>query len=180
MVCPSSQHVWPQMGELLLWGIAYPVWFHFAECDTIKTHLSKKELLFKSFSGCWTALWPDLALWQYWASVWKTAQFVTQMLYRFWRGSETTQGNKLKKLHTVQDKIVSLSLKRMDHGKRFCNFVQQIHSKEGVQPGVWLYSPACTTMTKVFTWQGELLSLPGETFCLLVQSLLLNYQDLCS
>lgn len=68
-VCPSSQHVWPQMGDLLLGWTIYPVWFTFVECDNLKTCLSEEELPFKSFAGFWTALWPDLALWQYWVSV---------------------------------------------------------------------------------------------------------------
>lgn len=45
---------------------------------------------------------------------------------------------------------------------------------------VCLYSCTCTTTTKVFLLQGLLLLLPGETFCLPVQSLLLNYKSLCS
>lgn len=59
-------------------------------------------------------------------------------------------------------------------------FTRQIHSKEGMQPGVFLYSLTYITTTKVFLLQGVLLSLPGETFCLPVQSLLLHYQGLCS
>lgn len=59
-------------------------------------------------------------------------------------------------------------------------FTRQIRCKGGMQPGVCLFSRAYTTMTKVFLLQGILLSLPGETFCLPVQSLLLNYQALCS
>lgn len=55
---------------------------------------------------------------------------------------------------------------------------RQIHSKEGMQPGVALQP--YMTMTKVFLLQGLLLLLPGETFCLPVQSLLLNYKPLCS
>lgn len=59
-------------------------------------------------------------------------------------------------------------------------FTTQIHSREGMQPGVCLYSPTSTVMIKVFLLQEVLLSLPEETFCLPVQSLLLHYQALCS
>lgn len=57
---------------------------------------------------------------------------------------------------------------------------RQIHSKEGLQPGVPLHLYMHKTMTKVFLLQGVLLLLPGETFCLPVQSLSFNYKALFS